>query len=64
VIAYAKSKGLKRIEGRMVEKDLFPNPSLPEWYRKRGFKVNEKESLIFLDLVKPPADDTRYMPKQ
>lgn len=63
VIAYAKSKGLKRIEGRMVEKDLAPYPKLPQWYKKHGFKVNEKSSMIFLDLVKPPTDDTRYMPK-
>lgn len=62
VIAYAKGKGLRRIEGRMAEKDLVPNPKLPQWYKKRGFTVNEKESLIVLDLVKPPADDSRYMP--
>lgn len=41
---------------------LTPNPKLPQWYKKRGFTVNEKESMIVLDLVKPPADDSRYMP--
>jgi hypothetical protein len=35
------------------------NPKLPQWYKKRKFMVNEKESLIVLDLIKPPADDCR-----
>jgi GNAT superfamily N-acetyltransferase len=61
IIAYAKSKRLKRIEGQMVEKDLEPNPKLPQWYENRGFSVSKNE--LFIDLVKAPADDTRYMPK-
>ena len=61
MIAYARSKGLKRIEGRLAEKDLYPSPELSRWYKKRGFSVSE--STVFLDLVKPAMDDTRYMPK-
>jgi len=64
VIAYAKAKKLKRIEGHLAEKDLLPNPQLPRWYQKRGFTV--ADSKIFLNLAansRQPADDSRYMPK-
>jgi GNAT superfamily N-acetyltransferase len=61
MIAYAKSKGLKRIEARLLEKDLHRNPKLPQWYQKRGFKV--KESFVYLDLLPSPDNDSRYLPK-
>lgn len=64
VIAYAKAKKLKRIEGHLAEKDLQPNPQLPRWYQKRGFTV--AGSKIFMNLASPPPqphDDSRYMPK-
>ena len=61
VVAYARSKGLKRIEGRLKEKDLVPNPNLPQWYKKRGFTI--VDSQIYLNLVKATTDDSRYMPK-
>jgi GNAT superfamily N-acetyltransferase len=64
IIAYARSKGLKRIEGRMVaDQDSIPDPKLPKWFQKRGFTV--EESLVSMDLTKPSGqgDDSRYMPK-
>ena len=60
IVTYAKSKGFKCIEGRLVEKDLRQNPRLPQWYQKRGFTV--EESAVFLDLTPPLAGDARYMP--
>jgi GNAT superfamily N-acetyltransferase len=64
VIAYAKAKKLKRIEGHLTEKDLQPNPQLPRWYQKRGFTVDA--SKIFMNLKSSQSqqhDDSRYMPK-
>jgi hypothetical protein len=62
VIAYAKAKKLKRIEGTLEEKELALNPRLPQWHQKRGFAV--AETTIFLDLKCARAnDDSRYMPK-
>jgi GNAT superfamily N-acetyltransferase len=53
IVAFAKSEGFKRIEGRIVKKDTTPNPNLPKWYQKRGFTV--EESLVSMDLTKPSA---------
>jgi len=61
ITAYAKSKGLKRVEARLSEKDLHTNSTLPQWYKKRGFKV--RESVAYKDLVPPSVDDSRYMPR-
>jgi GNAT superfamily N-acetyltransferase len=62
VIAYAKAKKLKRIEGSLEEKELVLNPRLAHWYQKRGFTV--VETTVYLDLKSSPAnDDARYMPK-
>jgi GNAT superfamily N-acetyltransferase len=61
IIAYAKSKGFRRIEGRLAEKDLILNPKLPQWFAKRGFKV--EAGRFFMALIKAPHDDSQYMPK-
>jgi GNAT superfamily N-acetyltransferase len=61
VTAYAKSKGLKRVEASLAEKDLHPHSQLSRWYEKRGFTV--RESGVFKDLVPLARDDSRYMPK-
>lgn len=34
-----KSKGCKRVVGRIVELDLAANPNLPNWYSAMGFEV-------------------------
>jgi hypothetical protein len=39
VVDFAKSKGVKRIEGKIVKLDYDKNPDLPNWYRRRGFDV-------------------------
>jgi GNAT superfamily N-acetyltransferase len=59
VVAYAKSKGFRRIEGRMVAKDLDPNPKLSQWYQNQGFSIDG--SLVFMDLT-TLHDDSQYMP--
>lgn len=41
VVEFARSKGVKRIEGRIVAKDFDENNHLPTWYRQRGFTVLE-----------------------
>ena len=61
VLAYAKSKGLKRVEARFAASDLDQNPKLQQWYRKRGFTVTE--TMVFKELLRTPNDDSRYMPK-
>ena len=61
ITAYAKGKGLKRVEIRLSAKDLHANSTLPQWYKKRGFKV--KESVVYKDLVPASVDDSRYMPR-
>ena len=62
VIAYAKAKKLKRIEGALEAKELALNPRLPQWCQKRGFTV--AESRFTLDLTsRAPSDESRYMPK-
>ena len=64
VIAYAKAKKLKRIEGHLAEKDLLPNPQLPQWYQKRGFTIADSKIFMNLASTSPqPNDDSRYMPK-
>lgn len=61
IIAYAKSKGMKRVESRLTEKDLSAIPNLPQWYQKRGFAL--QDSIAYKDLVPPLAGDARYMPR-
>lgn len=39
VINHACYKGIKRISGRLVERDLASNPNLFKWYQKHGFQV-------------------------
>lgn len=39
LINYACYKGVKRISGRVVERDVANNPNLFQWYRKHGFQV-------------------------
>ena len=36
---YARSMGAKRIEGHIKSNDLKINPDLPNWYLRRGFKM-------------------------
>jgi len=61
IVAYARSKGCKRIEGRLAETDFFsPDLKLPPWHQPRGFTI--KEAMVFMDLA-PPEDDSRYRPK-
>jgi hypothetical protein len=56
LIEYAKTTGAARIEGRIVKLDSEPQAWLMEWYRKRGFTVDETpaigsgEAKIFLAL--------------
>jgi GNAT superfamily N-acetyltransferase len=61
VMAYTKSKGLRRLEYRMSANDPAQNPELQQWFRKRGFTVTE--STVFKDLERGPKNDSRYMPK-
>src|ERR1035438_4624539 len=61
ITAYARSKGLRRVEIRIAENDLRAHPKLSQWYQKRGFTVNE--AIIFKHLVPPPVDDSRYLPR-
>jgi hypothetical protein len=55
-IEHAKRNGMRRIEGKMVGKDMLPQPQLPNWYHKRGFSVSvspdHKSGTISLDLEK------------
>lgn len=44
VIEFAKRKGMKRIEGKIVKRDYDSNANLPNWYRNRGFEVNMETS--------------------
>ena len=39
VIAYARSRGLKRIVGQVVAHDLAQSSWLPQWYARHGFQV-------------------------
>lgn len=61
MIAYAKSKGLRRVEARLAAADLDLNPRLAKWYQKRGFTVTE--AVVFKDLLPAPDEDSRYLPK-
>ena len=61
VLAYTKSKGLRRLEYRFSADNAAPNPQLQQWFRKRGFAVTE--STVFKDVALGPNDDSRYMPK-
>ena len=61
VVAYAKSKGLRRVEYRMVATDPVPDPRILPWYKKQGFTV--AESSVFWEVIRAPNDDSRYMPK-
>ena len=62
VLAYTKSKGLRRLEYRMPAEDAAPNTQLQQWFRKRGFTV--MESMVFKDVASGPKDDSRFMPKE
>jgi len=44
LVNYARSKSVKRIEGKISVQDYKENPDLPEWYRRRGFTVVLSES--------------------
>lgn len=45
LIAYARSNGVKRIVGRLVDSDCNKHPDLPQWYRNRGFTVTLDNAL-------------------
>jgi GNAT superfamily N-acetyltransferase len=62
VVAYAKSKGLKRIEGSLAGRDLDPGRRLARWFQKRGFSM--QDAVVFMDLSRTPKDDSRFMPKR
>src|ERR1035438_581694 len=49
VIAYARSKGLRRVESRLVVSNSSPDRKILQWYKKRGFTVTE--SGVFRDVV-------------
>jgi len=61
VLAYTKSKGLRRLEYRLPAEDPAQNARLQQWFRKRGFTVTE--STVFKDVTRGPNDDSQYMPK-
>jgi hypothetical protein len=44
IVKYAKEKGVKKIHGLIVPKDLDANPNLPKWYKQHGFIVNTQTS--------------------
>lgn len=41
VISHAHNRGVKRVYGTVVERDITNRPSLFQWYQRHGFKVGD-----------------------
>jgi len=64
VIEFAKKKGVKKVSGKIVDKDYKQNPDLPNWYRSKGFEVvmvdkpSEHVADISLEIHRTNSDES------